>query len=126
MRIRPKLDEEYFKARSNVDANGCWIWKLSKINNGYGACFGLTAHKMAYISLVGPVPEGKVVRHSCISKLCCNPKHLLVGTQVDNYFDIPEEKRKELHRKAGITHKRLGYGKNLDGSALAHGIYRTK
>lgn len=94
----------YFQDRTIVDENGCWIWQLGRINNGYGACKGSSAHKRSYEEHIGPVPKGKVVRHKCGNKLCCNPDHLTLGSQSDNYFDMSEEKRAELHRKAGETY----------------------
>lgn len=65
-----------------------------------------TAHRLSYLLHVGEIPNGQVVRHMCTNKGCCNPDHLTLGTQSDNYYDIPEELRKELHRKSGETNKK--------------------
>ncbi len=79
--------------------------------NGYGFCKGSTAHKRSYEDHVGPVPTGFVLRHTCENKRCCNPEHLIIGTQRDNYYDMSEEKRKEMHKKAGETYsKRVASG----------------
>lgn len=31
--------EEYFKKRTEIDSNGCWIWQLGKDRDGYGNCW---------------------------------------------------------------------------------------
>jgi hypothetical protein len=116
---RTPLTLGYFTVRTRVDKQGCWLWLQGQLNNGYGACQGRTAHKAAYETLVGPVPAGKVVRHTCDVKLCCNPAHLKIGTQVDNYYDMPAEKRKALHMKSGRTYSARGHGKHIDGAHMA-------
>jgi len=35
----------------------------------------------------GPVPEGKMVCHSCDNPPCCNGKHLFAGTNDENVAD---------------------------------------
>ena len=92
----------YWKERVIVQ-DGCWLWQMCIGKNGYGFCKGSTAHKRSYEDHVGPVPTGAVLRHTCENKSCCNPEHLLLGTQRDNYYDMGEEKRKQLHQKAGDT-----------------------
>ena len=100
----------YWTDRTKSNDDGCWVWQQSTTNSGYGACKGTTAHKLSYVEHVGPVPKGQVVRHSCDNKLCCNPAHLTLGTQRDNYFDMSEEKRLALHVRSGLAQR----GKSLD------------
>ena len=45
------------------------------------------AHRVAYMVSKGPIPEGMVVRHTCNNPPCCNPNHLVLGTQKDNCKD---------------------------------------
>jgi hypothetical protein len=94
--------KDYWKERVAIEGE-CWIWQLCIGKNGYGFCKGSTAHKRSYEDHVGPVPKGSVLRHTCDNKACCNPDHLVIGSQRDNYYDMSEEKRSELHRKAGNT-----------------------
>lgn len=84
----------------------CWPWLAGKHPKGYGQVTvdgrQVYAHRRAYELAVGPVPDGLVVRHSCDNPPCCNPTHLLVGTQGDNVRDAVERGRN--HRPAGELH----------------------
>jgi hypothetical protein len=87
--MKPK---EYFITRCIVDpTTGCWNWTLSTYGNGYGQArhqgTGYLAHRLAYETWYGPIPDGLLVRHTCDNKLCLNPEHLLLGTHEDNSAD---------------------------------------
>ena len=91
---------------SKVDAapsDCCWEWLACK-THGYGR-FGYQgkmcqAHRVAYQLAKGIIPEGMVVRHTCDNPACCNPNHLVLGTQQDNINDMDQRER----RAKGITH----------------------
>lgn len=71
-----------------VDRRGpgeCWPWLGSCGPQGYGA--GLP-HRRAYKMLVGPIPLGKMLLHSCDNPPCCNPAHLRPGSAFDNSMDM--------------------------------------
>lgn len=78
---------EYIKARVDVDDNGCWLWKRSKLPNGYGNCTYKRekwyAHRLAWVACKGKIPEGQRVIHKCGNRSCANPEHLTTGTQKD-------------------------------------------
>jgi hypothetical protein len=69
----------------------CWLWKDAPNSGGYGVFkMGYAqdhAHRIAYVLAYGPIPDGLWVLHRCNVRLCCNPKHLYAGTQVDNMHD---------------------------------------
>jgi hypothetical protein len=44
-------------------------------------------HRLAYELLVGPIDSDFVMRHQCPNKWCCNPAHLIPGTQSENAQD---------------------------------------
>lgn len=83
---------------SKVDKSGeCWLWTGACDRHGYGKFqvgFGgraqkhYRAHRFGYEALVGPIPEGKVVCHSCDNPPCVNPAHLWLGTMKDNTQDM--------------------------------------
>lgn len=84
-----------------VDRRGddeCWEWKggidppTSGHAKGYGYFAGFArlkvgAHRFAYELAVGKIPPNRVIRHTCDNPPCCNPAHLVVGTQADNMGD---------------------------------------
>lgn len=78
--------------RYDVDAvTECWIWRGKPKDTGYGQVkVGgrsgrvLLAHKAMYELLVGPVPSGQVLDHTCRRKICVNPAHLEPVTQKIN------------------------------------------
>lgn len=82
------------------DENDCWIWQKSVNSSGYGQFFEnkkyCLTHKYAYeFYNKNSIPKGIVVRHKCHNKRCCNPDHLILGTDKDNYADS-----KDVHRIA--------------------------
>lgn len=73
----------------------CWTWLAAKSPRGYGV-FGWeerAAHRASYRLLVGPIPDGRVIRHTCDNPSCVNPAHLLPGTVADNIHDAVERHR---------------------------------
>ena len=76
---------------------GCWIWIRSRKPSGYGQ---LTvdgkvqyAHRIAYQTWVGSIPEGDCVLHNCDNRPCINPKHLFLGSKLDNSNDMVRKGR---------------------------------
>ena len=89
---------------------GCWEWIGFIHPRGYGQ-FGVwtegktyRAHKFAYERLVGPIPDGMIVRHKCDVKICVRPDHLELGTQADNMRDCLERGRHQS-QNGGTPHK---------------------
>lgn len=84
------------KILSNVEVteSGCWEWKGSTKSNGYGQVRNPATGKPVYCHrVVVGAPEGSVVLHSCDNRRCCNPSHLIVGTQKDNLQDMSRKGR---------------------------------
>jgi hypothetical protein len=87
-----------FDARLKFDeATGCWNWTGAIDRYGYGnvkrAGKNLRAHRYAYEKLIGPIPAGACVLHSCDNPACCNPDHLRPGSQKDNIRDAIDRGR---------------------------------
>jgi hypothetical protein len=81
------------KSRGHDD---CWLWTGAKFKftgrqRGYGRFSGsgpyTYAHRAAWIFTNGSIPEGKLVMHTCDVPLCCNPAHLILGTDAENHAD---------------------------------------
>lgn len=90
------------------DANtGCWLWAGGVSEDGYGKLKRegrtLRAHRFFYEQFVGTIPKGFVVCHRCDTPLCVNPKHLFVGTHLDNERDKDAKGRRSP--SPGVTHR---------------------
>ena len=90
------IDEEHFWKKVDIrDSNDCWLWKGATDRDGYGRHYirgegsRKGAHRLAYEFVHGPIPENHVIRHtlSCTSRACCNPAHLVSGSQAENMKD---------------------------------------
>ena len=94
--------EKRFMAKVVQAQNGCWLWGGAIQSRGYGSFgYGLRgrsvlAHRFAYETFVGPIPEDLQIDHACHSRddkcpggkcahrLCVNPAHLELVTQLVN------------------------------------------
>jgi hypothetical protein len=75
-----------------VSSAGCWEWQHRRNPEGYGllhiAGRDYLVHRLAMwvwrdFDLASPL----LVRHRCDNPPCCNPDHLIPGTQLDNMRD---------------------------------------
>jgi hypothetical protein len=74
----------------------CWEWQAATFGNGYGAFRWqskktLLAHRIAFRLAYDIDPP--VVRHVCDNPKCCNPKHLVAGTDLENARDRSQRNR---------------------------------
>jgi hypothetical protein len=104
---------------SHVDRSGsCWPWQAGSDKDGYGKFtitlprigkkqrqINIRAHRLAYILTQGPVPREVLVRHTCDTPACCNPDHLLTGTQADNVADRVARGRSAVGNLSGARTK---------------------
>lgn len=103
----------------HVDKSGgpdaCWPWLGSTRGKFYGQC-DACYHMSRYAHIAAwcfanrrKVPKGMVVRHSCATKRCCNPRHLMVGTSLQNTTDSYEMYRDGIGRygRAKLTVRKV-------------------
>lgn len=80
MRIRHTgtASERFWKRVEKSE--GCWLWAGQVTNTGYGRYStkegSTSAHRFAYRDLVGAIPEGAQLDHTCHRRTCVNPSHL--------------------------------------------------
>lgn len=64
----------------------------------------MLAHRATYLALIGPIPDGLVVRHKCDVKQCVEPTHLELGTDAQNVRDAYDRGQHHDVRRRGDTH----------------------
>ena len=106
---------ERFWSKVNKDTeSGCWEWTAS-CRRGYGQ-FKFNdrnqgAHRVSWQIHNGEIPHhdsyhGMCVLHHCDNRKCVYPKHLFLGTDQDNSFDMVKKNRQakgESQWKAKLT-----------------------
>lgn len=82
----------------------CWEWTAAKMARGYGKMLVMGklrgAHQLAYLFNKGAIPNtgrfrgATLCRHTCDNPGCVNPKHIILGAQVENTQDAHDRGRK--------------------------------
>lgn len=73
--------EEKLLRRSEILESGCRQW-IGALYNGYGYValprtqHPIRAHRVAYRTWVGPIPDGLTIDHLCRNRACIEPTHL--------------------------------------------------
>lgn len=98
------LSERFFERVKKT--NNCWEWIGTK-SRGYGCVIStgkrkgrkiLRAHRVSWEIHYGPIKDGIIVCHRCDNPSCVNPKHLWLGTPVENNRDRDSKGRQKTPR----------------------------
>lgn len=76
-----------FWAKVDKRPDGCWVWTGTSYEGyGYIRRAGVTqrVYRWAYVTFVGPVPDGLELDHLCRNRSCVNPEHLEPVTHDEN------------------------------------------
>lgn len=110
------------KIRVNHDTE-CWEWQGARAGDGWDTGKGYATcwwegrqqggHRVTYTILVGPIPAGLTIDHTCRVTYCVNPAHMYPVTQRVNN----ERSTSPTAQNAAKTHCAKA-GHPLDGENL--------
>lgn len=81
----------------------------------------LLTHRLSWEIYKGPIPPNLFVMHKCDTPACCNPEHLMLGTNADNVADMHRKGRNASARGTdylprGVNHHAYGKPSLLRGA----------
>lgn len=80
-----------------VTESGCWEFGGGTDRKGYGIIgvngIAEKAHRAAWESFYGKIPDGMHCLHRCDNPGCIRPSHLFLGTPLDNVIDCRDKGR---------------------------------
>lgn len=92
---------ELLLSKINQEGSGCHEWTGHRNACGYGV-FGMgasmLAHRVVYTLLVGPIPAGLQVLHTCDNPGCCRKEHLFLGSHTVNMIDCSMKGRGAIQK----------------------------
>ncbi len=119
-----------------VDVHGsdeCWPWLASKCTEGYGKLqvdnkTRKATHVLFYLRQGYWPPKGRFMCHKCDNRICCNPRHLYLGTRKSNVRDMVQRGRcatKLTPEDVCSIRAFLRSGKSLVSLARRFGVHQT-
>lgn len=129
-RSRYSSPKESFAART-VWHSDCLMWVGAKTADGYGVMIDKgskkLAHRYAWESHNGEIPEGMSLDHTCWNRACCNIKHLRLATHAEN---LANRKSAQSNSSSGVRNVYPQNGRwrvivRSKGKTRSFGMYST-
>jgi len=123
------------------DETVCWPWMGAtggKHGRPYVRYEGKvrTAYSVVYELTTGDIVGTRLIRHKCDNPICCNPKHLEIGTQKENMKDMRERERHGIPKIVknawlklyanGVTFKAIGERYGVSATAVSNYINQAE
>ena len=103
--VRPSPEQRFWGRVKKGSSSECWTWMGSRSPKGYGMVTFRgkvsRAHRVAFMLDAEQDIQGLSICHHCDNPLCCNPKHLFLGTNLDNVQDKVAKGRQMRGVKSG-------------------------
>lgn len=117
MPLPEKIPHFWGRTKRDLDT-GCLEWVGARSTGGYGqvkvAGRCLYAHRIAWAFTTGEDPGPMDVLHHCDNPPCVEPRHLFLGTAVDNAADMVAKGRGYRQERAAYCRRgHPRYGANL-------------
>ncbi len=96
---QPLIDLFWSRVKIGLE-DECWLWQAGKFSDGYGAFWIpklkklFKSHRVSWELSNHRIPKGLLVCHECDVNGCNNPKHLFLGTPLQNMQDRDKKGRK--------------------------------
>lgn len=102
--MRKNTPESFWKKVQIGEPDQCWPFMGKPFSSGYGQITfngrNRRTHQVAYELTKGPL-NGMMVLHTCDNRICCNPRHLYLGTHQKNMDDMVARARQAKAEKHG-------------------------
>lgn len=129
--FRKENERRFWEKVDILSDDECWNWTAYTFFR-FGEYRGVVwfmdkselAHRVAAMIIHGKPPfKDAVTRHSCDNTICCNPKHLEWGTQLENVGDCIERDRWKSIARDNLekTHCKRGHEFNKENTYLFKG-----